>query len=75
MGNFSIFKKSRFHLLQYHQFPKMLFLQEFYKPHNIDYLGLKMFDVPQTNISKYFGTASDFIENSLLNGGIVWSVQ
>ena len=53
----------------------MLFLKEFYKPHNIDYLGLKMFDVPQTNISKYFGTASDFIENSLLNGGIVWSVQ
>jgi len=45
--------------------------EEFYKPHNIDYLGLKMFDVPQTNISKYFGTASDFIENSLLNGKVL----
>ena len=29
------------------------------------YLGLPMFDVPQTNITKYFDEASDFIEEAV----------
>ena len=44
---------------------------EFYRPRNIKYLGLRMFDVPQTNIAKHFYTASDFIQEALDSGGKV----
>ena len=43
--------------------------QEFYQPRGVRYLGLKMFDVPQTNISKYFDEASDFIEEAISSEG------
>merc|ERR1719186_1576595 len=44
--------------------------QDYYQPHGIEYLGLRMFDVPQTNIAKYFEEASDFIEKALENEGV-----
>ena len=37
---------------------------------DIKYLGLKMFDVPQTNIKKFFDTSTKFIETALASGGI-----
>ena len=43
--------------------------QEFYQPRGVRYLGLKMFDVPQTNISKYFDEASNFIEEAVSSEG------
>ena len=43
--------------------------QEFYQPRGVRYLGLKMFDVPQTNITKYFEEASNFIEEALSSEG------
>ena len=43
--------------------------QEFYQPRGVRYLGLKMFDVPQTNITKYFDEASNFIEEAVSSEG------
>ena len=43
----------------------------YYEPRNIKYLGLRMFDVPQTNIGKHFSEASDFISEALMSGGRV----
>ena len=43
--------------------------QDYYHPQGIQYLGLRMFDVPQTNIAKYFEEASTFIEEALNNKG------
>ena len=48
-----------------------MFRQDFYLPHDIKYLGLKMLDVPQINISKHFNEAVEFIEKSLKAGGVV----
>ena len=36
---------------------------------DLRYLGLKMFDVPQTNIAKYFDEANDFIEEAVAGNG------
>ena len=36
------------------------------------YLGLPMFDVPQTNITKYFDQASDFIEEAVTSSNGKW---
>ena len=47
-----------------------LSFQDFYSPMDIKYLGLKMFDVPQTNIKKFFDTSTKFIETALACGGI-----
>ena len=43
--------------------------QDFYLPAGISYLGLRMFDTPQTNISKHFDTAATFIEQALTSQG------
>jgi len=45
--------------------------QDYYSSRNIHYMGLKMFDVPQTNIAKFFDEAADFIDDGLKNKGIV----
>ena len=45
------------------------YLQDYYTPLGIKYLGLKMFDVPQTNIKKHFDTSTQFIESALNSGG------
>ena len=46
--------------------------QEFYEPRGVRYLGLKMFDVPQTNITKYFDEAANFIEEAVSSEGNQW---
>ncbi len=43
--------------------------QRFYKPFGIQYKGLPLLDVPQTNISAYFNDAADFIDEALRSGG------
>merc|ERR1711963_297769 len=43
--------------------------KDFYELHGMKYLGLQMFDVPQTNITKYFDQASDFIEEAINSNG------
>ena len=50
--------------------------QEFYKPFGIKYKGLKLTDVPQTNISMYFNEVADFMEEAVKSGGeiFLWSV-
>ena len=44
-------------------------IQDYYSSHDIKYLGLRMFDVPQTNIAKFFEEAADYIEDALKNEG------
>nr|ACO12051.1 Dual specificity protein phosphatase 3 [Lepeophtheirus salmonis] len=44
---------------------------KFYKPFGINYKGLKLLDVAQTNISMYFQEVSDYIDEALRNGGKV----
>eukprot|EP00096_Caligus_rogercresseyi_P003741 TRINITY_DN1724_c0_g1_i1.p1 TRINITY_DN1724_c0_g1~~TRINITY_DN1724_c0_g1_i1.p1 ORF type:complete len:207 (-),score=68.04 TRINITY_DN1724_c0_g1_i1:204-824(-) len=44
---------------------------KFYKPFGIQYKGLKLLDVAQTNISMYFVEAADFIDEALKSGGKV----
>ena len=55
-------------LLSYHHHHHHC-LQEYYGSRNINYMGLKMFDVPQTNIAKFFNEAADFIDAALKNNG------
>ena len=43
--------------------------QEFYKPFGIKYKGLKLTDVPQTNISMYFNEVADFMDEAVKSGG------
>ena len=43
--------------------------QEYYKPFGIKYKGLKLVDVPQTNISMYFNEVVDFMDEALKCGG------
>jgi len=45
--------------------------QEYYKPFGIKYKGLKLVDVPQTNISMYFNEVVDFMDEALKCGGKV----
>jgi len=45
--------------------------QEFYRPFGIKYKGLKLLDVPQTNIALHFNEVGEFIEEALQNGGKV----
>ena len=45
--------------------------QEFYKPFGIKYKGLKLTDVPQTNISMYFNEVADFMDEAVKSGGEV----
>ena len=54
-------------------FSKMYFqkinFQEYYNIHKIKYLGLKMFDVPQTNITKHFDVSTQYIGDAVSSGG------
>ena len=43
--------------------------ENYYYPYGIKYMGLKLFDVAQTNISKHFLEVSDFIDEALNEGG------
>ncbi len=43
--------------------------QDFYRPFGIKYKGLKLLDVPQTNIAMYFNDVADFIDDALKEGG------
>ena len=43
--------------------------EDFYYPYGIKYMGLKLFDVAQTNISKHFVDVSDYIDEALDEGG------
>ncbi|XP_015586239.1 dual specificity protein phosphatase 3 isoform X2 [Cephus cinctus] len=45
--------------------------EKYYEDTNIKYLGLPLADVPSVDISKYFYTSADFIEDALKNGGNV----
>jgi len=45
--------------------------ENYYYPYGIKYMGLKLFDVAQTNISKHFLEVSDFIDEALNEGGKV----
>jgi hypothetical protein len=41
----------------------------FYRPFGIKYKGLKLLDVPQTNIAMYFNEVAEFIDEALQGGG------
>ena len=43
--------------------------EDFYFPYGIKYMGIKMFDVAQTNISKHFLDVADYIDEALNEGG------
>ena len=43
--------------------------EDFYYPYGIKYMGIKMFDVAQTNISKHFLDVADYIDEALNEGG------
>ena len=43
--------------------------ENYYYPYGIKYMGLKLFDVAQTNISKHFLEVADFIDEALNDGG------
>jgi len=45
--------------------------QNFYKPFNIKYKGLKLLDVAQTNIAMYFSEVAEYIDEALKSGGKV----
>ena len=42
----------------------------YYRDTCIKYLGLPCADWPSTDISKYFGTAADFIQEAVASGGL-----
>ena len=44
--------------------------EDFYYRYGIKYMGLKLFDVAQTNISKHFLEVSDYIDEALSEGGL-----
>lgn len=44
--------------------------RSYYSDTPIKYLGLPILDVPTQDISQYFRTAADFIEDALNSGGI-----
>ena len=46
-------------------------LQAYYKPSGIIYMGLRLADVDQTNISEHFEEVSAFIDEALSSGGKV----
>ena len=41
----------------------------FYRPFGIEYKGLKLLDVAQTNIAMYFSEVAEFIDEALKNNG------
>ena len=43
--------------------------QNFYRPFNIKYKGLKLLDVAQTNIAMYFYEVAEYIDEALKSGG------
>ena len=43
--------------------------EDYYYRYGIKYMGLKLFDVAQTNISKHFIDVSDYIDEALNEGG------
>ena len=45
--------------------------QEFYEPWGITYKGLRLLDVPQTNIALHFNDITEFIDAALTGGGKV----
>ncbi|CAN8000401.1 dual specificity protein phosphatase 3 [Ixodes scapularis] len=45
--------------------------QAFYASHGIHYLGLKLIDIPQEDISAHFDKAAEFIDDCLQQGGKV----
>lgn len=50
----------------------MLFAsRSFYSDVNIKYKGLRLEDLPETNIAMYFNEAADFIEDGIKYGGKV----
>ncbi|XP_066597679.1 dual specificity protein phosphatase 3 isoform X2 [Prorops nasuta] len=46
--------------------------KEYYNDTTIKYLGLPLADLPSVDISKYFYTAAEFIEDALSSGGKVF---
>ena len=44
----------------------------FYKPHNIQFLGVQAVDLKSFPITDYFHEAADWIENILKSGGVVF---
>ena len=44
--------------------------EDFYYPYGIKYMGLKLFDVAQTNIAKHFSDVSNYIDEALSEGGM-----
>jgi len=44
--------------------------QNYYKPFGIQYKGLKLLDVAQTNIAMYFAEVAEYIDEALKSGGI-----
>jgi len=45
--------------------------QDYYEPWGITYKGLKLLDVPQTNIALHFNDVTEFIDKALDGGGKV----
>ena len=43
--------------------------EDYYYRYGIKYMGIKLFDVAQTNISKHFIDVSDYIDEALNEGG------
>ena len=43
--------------------------EDFYWRYGMTYMGLKLKDVAQTNISKHFSEVSDYIDEALNEGG------
>lgn len=54
-----------------HQFGQVDTNQAFYASHNIRYLGMRLVDIPQEDISAHFDQAADFIDECLQLGGKV----
>ena len=43
--------------------------EDFYYRYGIKYMGIKLFDVAQTNIAKHFLEVSNYIDEALNEGG------
>merc|ERR1712096_292641 len=48
-----------------------IYFQSYYEPWGITYKGLKLLDVPQTNIALHFNDVTEYIDEALNGGGKV----
>ena len=51
--------------------PEGILSQDYYKPVGIEYKGLKLVDIDQTNIKEHVDDVVDFIDSALRAGGKV----